>query len=126
MWVCAGQAHHKMRLSVTKALRVRQRKCYLIRNDFADCRGVWRGILHMLTQLMLFLPTRRAGGQENALFRAVGGGIEVNHRIFRKQIAVGVEFEIIAGFVKQHLLGVFQVLPHGQFRRVRILADQRF
>ena len=34
------------------------------------------------------------------LFQAVGSGIEMHHRVFREQVTVGVEFKIIAGFVR--------------------------
>lgn len=61
-----------------------------------------------------------------SLFYAVSGRIEMNDRIFGKQIAIGIEFKVVAGFVKHHLFGVFQVLPHCQLRRVRIFTDQRF
>lgn len=81
---------------------------------------------------MFCLPTR-AGRRSGApasemeiLFCEIGRRIEVNDRIVRKKIAVGVEFEVVAGLVKQHLLGVFQMLLHRQFGRVRIFANQRF
>lgn len=50
----------------------------------------------------------------------------MNDRIIGKKIAVSVKFEVIAGFIEQHLLGVFQVLPHRQFCRMGIFANQRF
>ena len=49
----------------------------------------------------------------------------MNHRIIGKQVAIGVKFKVIAGFVEQHQLGIFQMLPHGQLRRMRIFANQR-
>lgn len=33
-------------------------------------------------------------------FTAAGGCIEMHHRVFGEQIAVGIELEIVAGFVK--------------------------
>jgi len=48
----------------------------------------------------------------------------MNHGIIGKKIAVSVKFEVVAGFVKQHQFGVFQMLPHRQFCRMRIFANQ--
>ncbi len=49
----------------------------------------------------------------------------MNDRIFSKKVTVRVELKIIAGFVKQHLLRVLQMLPHRQFRGMGIFANQR-
>lgn len=49
----------------------------------------------------------------------------MNNRIIGKKIAVSVKFEVIAGFVEQHLLGVFEVLPHRQLSGMRIFTNQR-
>ena len=50
----------------------------------------------------------------------------MNNRIIGKKIAVRVEFEVVARFIEQHQLGVLKVLPHRQFRGVRIFTNQRF
>ena len=50
----------------------------------------------------------------------------MNHWIIGKQVAIGIEFKVVAGFVEQHQLGVFQMLPHRQLSRMRIFANQRF
>lgn len=49
----------------------------------------------------------------------------MNDRIIRKKITVGVKFEVVTGLIEQHLLGVLEVLPHGQFRGVGIFTNQR-
>ena len=49
----------------------------------------------------------------------------MNNRIIGKKIAVSVKFEVVAGFIEQHLLGVFQVLPHRQFSGMRVFTNQR-
>ena len=49
----------------------------------------------------------------------------MNDGIIGKKITVCVEFKIIAGFVKQHLLCVLKMLPHRQFGGVWIFANQR-
>ncbi len=48
----------------------------------------------------------------------------MNDRIIRKKIAVCVKFKVVAGFIEQHLFGVFQVLPHGQLRGMGIFTNQ--
>ncbi|MNP28784.1 hypothetical protein D3C76_1217760 [compost metagenome] len=50
----------------------------------------------------------------------------MNHRIIGKKIAVGVKFKVITGFVEQHQLGVFQMLPHRQFCSMWVFTNQRF
>ena len=49
----------------------------------------------------------------------------MNDRIIRKKIAVSVKFKVVTGLIEQHLLGVLQVLPHGQFRGMGIFTNQR-
>ena len=50
----------------------------------------------------------------------------MNNGIIGEKIAVSVKFEVVAGFIEQHLLSVFQVLPHRQLSGVRIFTNQRF
>lgn len=49
----------------------------------------------------------------------------MNNRIIGEKIAVSVKFEVVTGFIEQHLLGVLQVLPHRQLSGMRIFTNQR-
>lgn len=57
---------------------------------------------------------------------AVGSGRlgQMNDGIFGEEVAVILHFVIEDGGLEEHLLGVLQVLPHGQLGRLRILAHQ--
>ena len=44
---------------------------------------------------------------------------------YPQKITVGVKFEVVTCLIEQHLLGVLEVLPHGQFRGVGIFTNQR-
>lgn len=101
--------------------------------DFADCGDGRREDLHRLTLYMtcLLQPHCQTGAQgarrrDKALFRAVDCGIEMNDWVFGKQVAIGIKFKVIAGFVKQHLLGIFQMLPHRQLGGVGIFRSRAF
>lgn len=48
----------------------------------------------------------------------------MNDGIFGEEVAVILHFVIEDGGLEEHLLGVLQVLPHGQLGRLRILAHQ--
>ena len=50
----------------------------------------------------------------------------MNNGIIGEKIAVSVKFEVVAGFIEQHLLGVFQMLPHRQFGGFGIFTHQGF
>src|SRR5690606_38045974 len=67
---------------------------------------------------------RSACQRKGTLFCETGRGIKMNDRIVGKKITVSIEFEVVTGFVKQHLLGVLKVLPHRQFRCMRIFTNQ--
>ena len=83
--------------------------------------------IYALLTLRLYGQRRnRCPAEGERLFYAVGGRIEMNHGIIGKQVAIGIEFKVVAGFVEQHLLGIFQMLPHRQLSRMRIFANQRF
>nr|VUD23174.1 Uncharacterised protein [Salmonella sp. NCTC 7297] len=94
-----------MHLIVTKVNEVRYRNYASLSFDFADRKGGWREDLHRLTLYTLRLPSAVADAiyapaAVKRLFCAARNGIKVYNRIFGKKIAIGVKFEIIAGFIK--------------------------
>lgn len=94
----------KLNLIVTKVNVVRYQNYMSVESDFAECRGGWREDLHRLT-LYTFAyrrdkQARRSACRTGISFTATGGRIEMHYRVFGEQIAVGIELEVVAGFVE--------------------------
>ena len=52
--------------------------------------------------------------------------VRQDNGIIGKHVTIHIKFKVIGGRVKQHLLSIFQMLPHRQFAGGGIFAHQRF